>query len=129
MNSFTRVDRTFAEVINPLHNLENNPGPPELKEAVGLIGLGLMCRALAGRVRRADFKVIGWDIDPDQCAALAKSGARAAGNLAELLGAHRRVLLSLPDQDTVCQLLRSREAELRPGRSFSTLPRAIRNRP
>ena len=43
------------------------------KDAVGLIGLGLLGQALARRLLHAGYEVIGFDIDPAKNAALAKN--------------------------------------------------------
>jgi 3-hydroxyisobutyrate dehydrogenase-like beta-hydroxyacid dehydrogenase len=89
--------------------------PAEAAQTVGLIGLGLMGSALAERLLRAGFSVTGWDIDSSQRAAFSKSGGRAAGDAAEIVAGHPRVLLSLPDLEVVRRVLRGVEAVLRKG--------------
>ncbi len=49
------------------------------KDAVGLIGLGLLGQALARRLLHAGYEVVGFDIDPAKNAALAKTGGCPAG--------------------------------------------------
>lgn len=59
---------------------------------VGLVGLGLMGEVLAGRLLKAGFAVIGFDIDPAKNARLAALGGNAAGALAEVAACDRIVL-------------------------------------
>ncbi len=84
-------------------------------ETVGLIGLGLMGSALAGRLMRAGFGVTGYDIDAAQGAALAMLSGHAAGDSTEVVAGQGRVLLSLPNLDVVSQVLHGAEAGFREG--------------
>lgn len=68
---------------------------------VGLIGIGLMGTAFAGRLLNAGFDVLGFDIDAAKRAQLGAMGGRAAGSVAEIGSACRRVLISVYDTDQV----------------------------
>lgn len=51
---------------------------------VGVVGLGLMGEVLAGRLMKAGFGVLGYDVDPAKNARLESLGGRAAGSPAEI---------------------------------------------
>jgi 3-hydroxyisobutyrate dehydrogenase-like beta-hydroxyacid dehydrogenase len=70
-------------------------------QPVGLIGLGFMGGALAGRLRAARFEVLGYDIDAAKTARLATIGVKAAASVADI-GRHcSRVLLAVYDTTQV----------------------------
>jgi len=56
----------------------------EMKQIVGVIGLGLMGEVLAGRLMAAGFGVLGYDVDPAKNAKLAAKGGQAAASPAEV---------------------------------------------
>lgn len=62
-------------------------------KVIGVVGLGLLGSALAGRLSAAGFSVIGHDLRPEANAAVAVSSADAVRQ--------RRVVLSLPDSAAV----------------------------
>jgi 3-hydroxyisobutyrate dehydrogenase-like beta-hydroxyacid dehydrogenase len=72
---------------------------------VGLIGLGLVGSALAERFSRAGYAVVGFDTDADRCDQLRARGGMVASTAAEVADAVRRIVLSLPDSDTVATVL------------------------
>jgi 3-hydroxyisobutyrate dehydrogenase-like beta-hydroxyacid dehydrogenase len=76
-------------------NQERHPDP------VGLIGLGLLGAALAERLLRAGFPVIGHDLHPDRRRDFAALGGEIAGSNPDVARRCRRVLLSLPDSRAV----------------------------
>lgn len=67
---------------------------------IGLIGLGLLGGAIAERLLRASFDVVGYDVNADRCRELADRGGRIARSPAELADLPR-VLLCLPDSNIV----------------------------
>ncbi|MFA6545540.1 MAG: NAD(P)-dependent oxidoreductase [Limisphaerales bacterium] len=82
---------------------------------IGLIGLGLVGGALAGRLQRARFRVVGFDVDAAQRWALGKLGGHPAGSAAEVFAACDRVLLSLPNSNVVESVLRGAAPQVRRG--------------
>ncbi len=70
-------------------NLENEP--------VGLVGLGLLGSALAERLLRAGFSVVGYDVDPARCRNHEQLGGHVAGSARGVAASCKRVLLSLPN--------------------------------
>ena len=73
-------------------------------EVVGLVGIGLLGQALALRLLAAGFSVVGWDTSDAAREALVEMGGTAATDCGEAL-ACRRVLLSLPDDTVVAEVL------------------------
>jgi 3-hydroxyisobutyrate dehydrogenase-like beta-hydroxyacid dehydrogenase len=74
---------------------------------IGLIGLGLVGAALAGRFRDGDFQVTGYDADP--------SKGSNAGSAAAVAAACRRIVLSLPNSDVVESVVKEILPHLRAG--------------
>jgi 3-hydroxyisobutyrate dehydrogenase-like beta-hydroxyacid dehydrogenase len=68
---------------------------------VGIIGIGLLGSALAERLLRAGFQVVGFDIDQQRRAEFASDGGEAAESGLEVAAASDRLLLSLPDSQVV----------------------------
>jgi 3-hydroxyisobutyrate dehydrogenase-like beta-hydroxyacid dehydrogenase len=66
-------------------------------ETIGVVGVGLLGTAMAGRLTDAGFKVLGYDVNPAQLDALAAAGGACAGSAADVARSCRRVVLSLPD--------------------------------
>ena len=62
---------------------------------VGLIGLGLMGTALAGRLLRAGFSAHGYDVDAAKSERLREMGGIAAASIAELTARCDRILLAV----------------------------------
>jgi 3-hydroxyisobutyrate dehydrogenase-like beta-hydroxyacid dehydrogenase len=84
----------------------------DLKQ-VGMIGLGLMGTALTERLLAADYRVHVWNRSREKADPLTARGARWADNP---LAVCDRVLISLYTTETVQDVLRQMETELRPGR-------------
>jgi len=74
-------------------------------ETVGLVGVGLLGQAIASRLLAAGYSVIGWDTSDAAREALVEMGGTAATDCGEALGC-RRVLLSLPDDTVVAEVLK-----------------------
>lgn len=88
-------------------------GPAPHGEPVGLIGLGLMGRAMAERLLGRGIEVWGFDIDTGCVAAFESEGGRAVGGVAELTCCSR-VILSLPNSEVVQGVIEQLESHLRP---------------
>src|SRR5437588_454041 len=82
---------------------------------VGLVGLGLLGSALAERLLRADFAVLGLDLEPERRELLAKLGGRPAASVREVARACDRLVFSLPDTPAVEGVLEELAGELREG--------------
>ena len=74
---------------------------------LGLIGIGLMGKAMTERLLRAGATVIGWDLSSERRAEFAASGGTCAADAVEILTTCERVLLSLPTHEIVQSVLRS----------------------
>ncbi len=83
--------------------------------SIGLIGLGLVGSALAERLRRAGFRVVGFDVDASRRRTFNKLGGHAVESAAEVFAACDRVILSLPNSDVVQSVLREVAPQLRRG--------------
>jgi 3-hydroxyisobutyrate dehydrogenase-like beta-hydroxyacid dehydrogenase len=71
------------------------------RQPIGLIGTGLMGSACAKRLLGAGFDVLGYDVDARKLARLRESGGRAAGSVAEIASACRKVVLAVFNTDQV----------------------------
>ena len=75
------------------------------KGTVGVVGLGIMGGAFAQNLAGAGWRVIGYDIDPRRCRALAKGGVEIAKDAQEVAATAPTIITSLPNpralQDTV----------------------------
>jgi putative dehydrogenase len=71
------------------------------EKPVGVIGVGLMGTACAGRLRGAGFEVLGYDVDARKLEGLRPLGARAAGSIAEVARECQQVVLSVFDTGQV----------------------------
>jgi len=72
---------------------------------VGLIGLGLVGKAMAGRLLASGYRVIGFDTDSQACSAAGALGVAVARSSVEVARQCRVVLLSLPNSDVVGEVL------------------------
>lgn len=77
---------------------------------VGIIGVGLLGSAIAERLLKFSFEVIGFDTQHEQCRALEAQGGRCASSSQEVAKAVRRLIFCLPDSDIAARVL----DELRP---------------
>jgi len=82
---------------------------------IGIIGLGLVGSALAERLRRAGFRVVGFDVDAARRRALEKLGGHTVESAAAAFAACDRVLLSLPNSNVVESVLREAAPQFRRG--------------
>ena len=68
---------------------------------IGLIGIGLVGTSLAESLLKAEYEVIGFDIDAERASEFEKLGGTSASCPAEVAGDAEHVLLSLPDTRAV----------------------------
>src|SRR4051812_17249805 len=87
------------------------------KTRVGLIGVGLLGGALAGRLLDRGFGVLGTDIDRGKRAALRRACGAVAADAPEVVRGCERVLLSLPTGDVAAAVIDEVEGSLRPGQT------------
>ena len=73
--------------------------------SVGIVGVGLLGSAVAGVLVRAGYQVVGYDVVPEQLAALAGQGGRPAGSPAEVGKLARVVFTILPTLASVEQAI------------------------
>jgi 3-hydroxyisobutyrate dehydrogenase len=72
---------------------------------VGILGIGLMGSAMAGRLLDQGIAAIAWDRDPDHARALADRGAIPATEPAEVLDGTRAVITMLPTADVILDVV------------------------
>ena len=77
------------------------------QQAIGLVGLGLVGRALAHRLSIAGYTPIGFDRRDKACSDFAHDGGRVAASLAELGQRCDRVVLSVFDTTGVLEVVDS----------------------
>jgi 3-hydroxyisobutyrate dehydrogenase-like beta-hydroxyacid dehydrogenase len=74
-------------------------------ERVGLVGLGLVGKAVASRLMSHGYSVAGHDIDPAACDAAAALGVEVLASPREVGTSANRIILSLPDASAVEDVL------------------------
>jgi len=89
-----------------------------INPTVGLIGIGLMGTALAERMLAAGWRVVGWDVAEERRDALAERGGSAAAGIADVVARCERVVLSLPTDETVSEVLDAAQDALRAGQTI-----------
>ncbi len=82
---------------------------------LGLIGIGLLGTALAGRLLGAGFRVVGTDVDPVRTDALRGLGGEVAEDAGDVVRSCDRILLSLPTSEIVAEVLDGVAGSLGPG--------------
>ena len=98
---------------------------------VGVVGMGIMGLSIARNCLKAGFRVVGFDIDPASCRALAEAGGAPLGTAAEVGQAADVVLTSLPSVAALDQTAAALAAAARPGQivcELSTLPTEVKQR-
>jgi L-threonate 2-dehydrogenase len=75
------------------------------EKSVGLIGLGIMGSAIATNLIEAGFGVIGYDINPAQCAALEIVGVEIGKTPSDVVKSARTILTSLPHEKALAQIV------------------------
>lgn len=76
-----------------------------MKDKIGIVGLGLVGKAIAELLLAGDFDIIGFDIDPARCQKLNELGGNAVGSPAQVAQQVDRMILSLPDTNIVKQVV------------------------
>ena len=76
------------------------------KGAVGIIGLGIMGGAFAKNLRRAGWRVVGYDISAARRREAARAGVKIARNAAELAAQVPVILTSLPKPQALIKTVR-----------------------
>ena len=94
------------------------------RRPVGVIGVGLMGTACAGRLRGAGFEVLGYDVDPRKLDGLRSLGGRAAGSIAEIARECDQVVLAVFDTGQVEKAVEGL-LTARPAHNPSRLPGAV----
>jgi len=84
-------------------------------EPVGLLGVGLVGSALAGRLIAAGHALYAYDPVPEAIERLRSLGGRPAADEVEVARSCRRIVLSLPGPSEVCAAVSKLIGELRPG--------------
>ena len=79
-----------------------------MKEAIGLIGIGLVGTALAENLQADGYPVIGYDIDPKRCRNLEKMGGKSVSSPEQVADEVNRLFLSLMDTNIVRDVLEGR---------------------
>jgi 3-hydroxyisobutyrate dehydrogenase-like beta-hydroxyacid dehydrogenase len=82
---------------------------------IGIIGVGLLGTALAGRLVKSGFPLCGFDPDPAARARLDMLGGISLSDSAEVARACRRIVLSLPGPVQVGETVDAIESWLHPG--------------
>jgi 3-hydroxyisobutyrate dehydrogenase-like beta-hydroxyacid dehydrogenase len=84
-------------------------------QPIGLIGIGLLGSALAERLLAEGSKVVGFDTNTNQRAALTDLGGTAVDEVAKVVRNCPILFLSLPNSATVSALIDQLESEFQPG--------------
>jgi len=83
---------------------------------IGIIGVGLLGSAVAGRLLKGGFEVTGYDIRPEQVEALRPRGLKAAAGLLDAAAGADAIFTILPSLESVDQVIRG------PGGLIETAP-------
>ncbi len=78
---------------------------PHDQVRVGMLGIGLMGAAMAGRLLDQGVSVAAWDRDPEHARALANRGATLADEPREVLGNARAVITMLPTAAVILDVI------------------------
>jgi 3-hydroxyisobutyrate dehydrogenase len=84
--------------MNTQHSTQAQP-------RVGILGVGLMGSAMAGRLLDQGSAVIAWDRNPEPAHALEDRGASAASEPAEVLRGTRAVITMLPTAEVILDVV------------------------
>jgi L-threonate 2-dehydrogenase len=96
---------------------------------VGMIGLGIMGSAMASNLRRARFRVIGYDVLEARRLALRRAGGQAVSHVVDIARQTGIVICSLPSSDALRQTAAALAEAAHPTLiviETSTLPLAVK---
>ena len=79
---------------------------------IGIIGLGLVGRALAQRLQSAGFHCIGFDLHDEAVDEFSKAGHAVAADVAEIARITRCIVLAVFDTAGVLQIAEGKDARL-----------------
>jgi 3-hydroxyisobutyrate dehydrogenase-like beta-hydroxyacid dehydrogenase len=85
---------------------------------IGLIGLGLLGAALGERFLGRGFRVLGFDVDVERCAAFMRKRGEIADTSADVALGCARIVLSLPTSEVVADVLDRIGSSLQPGQTI-----------
>src|SRR5262245_15524675 len=85
------------------------------EKPIGIVGIGLVGTAIAERLLAAGYRVIGYDVHPEQVTGLQKLGGEGARSAVSVADACERVILSLPTSVIARSVLDEMMASLRSG--------------
>lgn len=88
-----------------------------LQRSVGLIGIGLVGTALAERLLRAGWNVVGFDVDQSRCQELTALNGHAATSVNGVVEATETIVLSLPTSAIARKVLETLDVPLT-GKTF-----------
>lgn len=94
-------------------------------DPIGIIGLGIMGGAFARNLMASGWKVTGFDVSKEQCAALSKAGITVADDVADVVAKCPVVMTSLPSLkaiETVAKQIAAAKAPPRIVLEMSTIP-------
>ena len=86
-----------------------------MNRPIGLIGVGLMGSAIAEQLIKHGFPLIGWDLRIEQRTQLARMGGKVADDLRHVFTSCDFLILSLPNDEVVRNLLQEHSLQLRSG--------------
>jgi L-threonate 2-dehydrogenase len=82
-------------------------GETFMSKTVGIIGLGIMGSAIAPNLIERGWQVVGFDIDAERCAEMAKVGVVIAEGVAEVARDAPIIMTSLPTPKAVAEVARA----------------------
>ncbi|MBT8370677.1 MAG: NAD(P)-dependent oxidoreductase [Deltaproteobacteria bacterium] len=80
-----------------------------MDQKIGMIGVGIMGSAMLTNLLKADYAVIGYDVDPQQLDALVRKGASGAGSCREVAEQADVVITSLPSVEALQQVVDAKD--------------------
>ncbi|MEK6258682.1 MAG: NAD(P)-dependent oxidoreductase [Planctomycetota bacterium] len=83
----------------------NEPSQNPRERTIGLIGVGLVGRALAERWLHADWQVVGCDVSPERQRELMALGGRAVSHADDVFAEADSVVISLPTSEIAAGVL------------------------
>jgi len=99
-----------------MNSVSSEPAESSLESSpLGFIGLGLLGSALAERALAEGWSVLGFDINSERGAALARGGGRVAHSVLEVARVCRHIFMVLPHDGVAREVVREIVSELRPG--------------